>query len=147
MRRRLNRFYPEYAPEALFSLVDDVESYPAFAPFCRGARVLTRAGDLRRVENVFGFGPWRFAFISEARAAPPRELVIESFDRPFRVFCLRWLFEPQDRGCRMTCDWRMEFSASALNFAAALAADEAQSRALAAFERRAALAFGDRETT
>jgi coenzyme Q-binding protein COQ10 len=143
----LKRLYANYAPEALFSLVDDVESYPAFAPFCRGARVLARAGDWRRVENVFGFGPWRFVFISEARAAPPRELVIESFDRPFRVFRLRWLFEPQDGGCRMTCEWRMEFSSPALKLAAALAADEAQNRALAAFERRAALAFGKRETT
>ena len=147
MRRRLDRIYPDYAPEALFSLVDDIESYPAFAPFCQSARVLTRAENWRRVENVFGFGRWRFAFISEARAAPPRELVIESFDRPFRVFRLRWLFEPQDKGCRMTCDWRMEFSSPALNIAMALAADEAQNRALAAFERRAALALGKRETT
>jgi hypothetical protein len=34
-----------------------------------------------------------------------------------------------------------------LNIAAALAADEAQARALAAFERRAALTFGKREPT
>lgn len=147
MRRSLTRNYPDYAPEALFALVDDIESYPFFAPFCRNARVLTRVGDWRRVENILGFGRWRFAFISEARATPPRELVIESFDRPFRAFRLRWLFEPQGEGCRLTCDWRMEFYSPLLNIAAALAADEAQERALAAFERRAALTLGKREPT
>jgi coenzyme Q-binding protein COQ10 len=145
MRRKLTRIYPDYAAEALFPLVDEVESYPSFAPFCLSARVVARAGDWRRVENVFGFGPWRFAFVSEARATPPRELVIESFERPFRAFRLLWRFEPQGEGCRLTCDWRMEFDSALLNIAAALAADEAQDRALAAFERRAALTVGKRE--
>ncbi|MGP0105769.1 type II toxin-antitoxin system RatA family toxin [Rhodoblastus sp.] len=147
MRRSLTRYYPDYAPEALFALVDDIESYPSFAPFCLRARVLAREGDWRRVENIFGFGSWRSTFVSESRATPPRELVVESYDRPFRALRLRWLFEPRGAGCRLTCDWRMEFSSPLLNIAAALAAEEAQDRALAAFERRAALTIGKRETT
>ena len=38
-----------YAPEEMFSLVADIESYPGFLPWCSGASVETeREGEVQR---------------------------------------------------------------------------------------------------
>ena len=39
------RFLP-YPPDKLFDLVADIESYPEFLPWCVGARVLKREGNV-----------------------------------------------------------------------------------------------------
>ncbi|MCI4679839.1 type II toxin-antitoxin system RatA family toxin [Rhodoblastus acidophilus] len=138
MRRKFEVFFPHHGPEALFALVDDIEAYPAFVPACLGTRVLAREGAWRRVRNVFGLGRLRIAFVSEARADPPRELVIESCDGPLRALRLRWLFEPRGEGCLLTCDILLEFASGLFNALAVLAAPEFERKIVAAFERRAA---------
>jgi coenzyme Q-binding protein COQ10 len=138
MRRKFAKFFPRDTPSRLFALVNDIESYPAFIPHCQHARILSREGGVRRVENIFGLGPLRLAFISEAREKPPRELLIESRDGALRDFRLRWLFEPKGEGCLLSCDLDLEFSSPVLNALAPLAASEFERDVMAAFERRAA---------
>jgi coenzyme Q-binding protein COQ10 len=138
MRRKFNKFFPNDAPSKLFALVDDIESYPSFVPFCRKTRILSREGGVRRVENVFGAGRFRLSFVSEARAKPPRELVVESRDAVFRAFRLRWTFEPEGEGCLLSCDLWLEFASGVLNALTPLVASEFERKIMAAFERRAA---------
>jgi coenzyme Q-binding protein COQ10 len=142
MRRKFTKFFPHDAPSELFALVNDIESYPAFIPYCQRARILSRESGARRVQNIFRLGPVRLAFISEAREKPPRELLIESRDGALRAFRLRWLFEPKDggcgEGCLLSCDLDLEFSSPVLNALAPLAAREFERNVMTAFERRAA---------
>jgi coenzyme Q-binding protein COQ10 len=138
MRRRFSKFYPHSTPRDLFALVDDIESYPSFIPFCLHARILSNDGRFRRVANVFGVGPLRLSFVSEARADPPRELVIEAQDRALRAFHLRWGFAPQGEGCLLSCDLTLDFVQPLPNALVALAGHEFERRVVAAFERRAA---------
>lgn len=144
MRRRFEIFFPRHSPEDLFSLADDVEAYPDFVPACRAARVLKREGTWRRVENVFGFGALRFVFVSEARADPPRELVVESHDGPIRNLRLLWRFAPRGEGCLLTCDLALELKSGLLDALAALAAPAFERKVVAGFERRAAALAKDR---
>lgn len=138
MRRRFEVFFPRHSPEDLFALADEIEAYPQFVPACRAARVLSREGTWRRVENVFGFGALRFVFVSEARADPPREIVVESQDGPIRDFHLLWRFAPRGEGCLLTCDLTLELKSRLLDALAVLAAPEFERRVVAGFERRAA---------
>jgi coenzyme Q-binding protein COQ10 len=137
MRRTFTRFYPNYSPAELFALIDDIESYPAFVPFCQRTRVLSRDGARRRVENVYGVGRLHLTFVSEARADPPRELVIESCDGVMSAFRLRWIFQPEGEGCRLSGDLLLEFSSHVLNALAPFAAADIENRVMAAFEQRA----------
>ncbi|MDI9848754.1 type II toxin-antitoxin system RatA family toxin [Rhodoblastus sp. 17X3] len=147
MRRKFTKFFPHDAPSRLFALVNDIESYPAFIPHCRRARILSRDGGVRRVENAFGLGPLRLSFVSEAREDPPRELVIQSRLGALRAFRLRWLFEPEGEGCLLSCDLDLEFSSSVLNALAPLAASEFERSVIVAFERRAAALRLQKEPT
>jgi len=145
LRRRVSRFYPRYSPEQLFGLAADIESYPAFVPGCRAARILARDGDRLQVENVFGFGPLRHPFETRAELKPPGELVIVSRDGPWRHFSMSWRFWSERAGCRLSCEVTLDFESHMLNLVASVAAVEVERQVLAAFEHRAAKLFGPAE--
>jgi coenzyme Q-binding protein COQ10 len=48
------RFLP-YSAEQLFDLVADIERYPEFLPWCVGARILRRDGDVLKADVIVGF--------------------------------------------------------------------------------------------
>jgi coenzyme Q-binding protein COQ10 len=138
MQRKFSKFYPHHTPSDLFAVVDDIESYPLFVPFCQRARVLSRDGAMRRVENVFGVGRLHLSFVSVARADPPLELVIESRDGALRAFRMRWFFAQEGDGCYLSCDLTLEFKSHMLNALAPLAASDIERNLMTAFERRVA---------
>jgi len=145
LTRRISRFYPLYSPEQMFGLAADIESYPAFVPGCRAARIVTRDGGRLRVENVFGFGPLRHPFETRAELKPPNELAIVSRDGPWRHFSMTWRFSPERAGCRLSCEVALDFASHMLNLVASVAAVEVERQVLAAFEQRAEKLFGPPE--
>ncbi|MBB4197376.1 hypothetical protein CCR94_13750 [Rhodoblastus sphagnicola] len=142
LTRSFSRSYPRYSAEQMFALAADIESYPAFVPGCRAARIVSREGDRLEVENVFGFGPLRHPFMTRAELNPPRELAIVARDGPWRRFLMNWRFEPQGAGCRLFCKVELDFESRVLNLVASVAAVEVEAKVLAAFERRAETLFG-----
>ena len=125
--------------EALFTLVADVEGYPAFLPWCRGVRVLADDGaGTRVVENRFGAGPFEARFVSRATAEPPRRLTIASSDGPFRALALEWRFtDGQASG-----EYSMTLRSPLLHGLARMALPEMERRVVARFQRRAAALGG-----
>jgi len=142
LTRRFSRFYPLYSSDQLFALAADIESYPAFVPGCRSARIVAREGDRLEVENMFGFGPLRHPFKTRAELKPPHELAIVARDGPWRRFRMNWRFEPEKAGCRLFCAVELDFASRGLNLVASVAAAEVEAQVLAAFERRAEKLFG-----
>ncbi|MCZ6719930.1 MAG: type II toxin-antitoxin system RatA family toxin, partial [Proteobacteria bacterium] len=55
------RFLP-YTPEQMFDLVVDIERYPEFLPWCTGARIRTREGDVIHADLVIGYKMFRERF-------------------------------------------------------------------------------------
>ncbi len=145
MRRRVQRFFPHYAPSQLFSLASDVEAYPHFAPGCESARILEREGQTCLVENVFHFGPLRRRFLSRATMEPPKRLSIVAADGPLRDLRLVWLFEASAGGCLLTVDLDLAFESALFAAAARLAAPGVEARIMSAFEHRARILFAKEE--
>lgn len=144
LKRGWTRSYPQFRQEDLFALVADIKSYPAFVPGCQETRVLRRGENVWLVENVFGFGPLRKRFISQATLNPPHELSVTSDSGVWRRLLLYWRFEPAEGGCRLSCEMALDFKSAVLNGIAALAVVDAERRIIAAFERRADELLGPR---
>ena len=51
-----------YTPQEMFELVSDIESYPRFLPWCRGARILSRDVDEVRASIEFAVGGVTWSF-------------------------------------------------------------------------------------
>ena len=81
-----------HSVEQMFTLVDEVESYPAFLPWCAGASVVGRtdAGPIARIE--INFRGVRAHFTTANRNLPPNTIHISLRDGPFRLLEGVWQF-------------------------------------------------------
>ena len=91
-----------YAPGVIYDIVNDVERYPDFLPWCGGARI--HHGDRYSMEAAIlmqaaGLNHW---FTTRNRMQPGESIEIELVDGPFERLDGRWLFRPIDSdGCKI----------------------------------------------
>ncbi len=137
-----------YAPEQLFDLVADVDRYPEFLPWCRGARVFKREGNVLYCDLVIGFKMFRERFTSKVTLAPPGRIDVEYIDGPFRHLNNHWLFLPAGEGhCVIDFYIDFEFRSRVLRRALTPLFNEAVRRMISAFDGRARELYGPREHT
>jgi len=81
-----------HSVEAMFKLVDEVESYPQFLPWCSGASIVghTDAGPVARIEiNIGGVSTH---FTTTNRNVPPEAIYMSLRDGPFHDLQGAWRF-------------------------------------------------------
>ncbi len=124
--------------QALYELVADVDSYAQFMPGWSSARILRRdAGSAEVEQRVHLLGhDWHFR--SRAEFDPPRRVAIRA-GAPFRVFDLRWDFEPLSASVtRVRGALQAELGEPLLDELARHALPQLLQRTMLAFEQRAA---------
>jgi coenzyme Q-binding protein COQ10 len=135
--------FPHHGAEQMFALAADIESYPAFIPACRRARILARDGDVWLVDNHFGAGPIDAGFHTRAELTAPTLLVISSEEAPFRHFRLEWRFEPlAGGGCRVVAAYDLALRSPLLHSLARMAMPEGSRKIIRRFQERAASLYG-----
>ena len=138
-RRRL-----PHSPQRLFDLVADIEAYPEFLPWCVGARITKREGDVVYADLVIGFKVFRERFSSKVtldRAA--MRIDVTYLDGPMRHLNNHWIFEP-DGAEATVIDFYVDFEIRSAIFRRAMGAlfNEAVRRMVTAFEVRARDLYG-----
>ena len=89
---RETRFLP-YSPEQVFDLVADIERYPEFLPWCRGARVRSRKGNVIVADLMIGFRMIREHYTSKVVLDRPTRIDVEyGHEGPFRKLENHWTF-------------------------------------------------------
>jgi len=100
-----------YSPERMFELVNDVDAYPRFLPWCRTARVLDSGDDWLRARIEMAKGALHRSFTTRNELEYGRRIRIRLEDGPFRRLAGVWTFEPvSDGGCRVSLDLEFEFA-------------------------------------
>jgi ribosome-associated toxin RatA of RatAB toxin-antitoxin module len=101
----------------MYALVNDIESYPRFLPWCREATVLSRAGDEELTARVsLAKGGIRKSFTTRNRMEPGRLIDIQLVDGPFRHLEGEWRFEPlRDDASKVKLNMRFEISHGVLD--------------------------------
>lgn len=97
--------------EQMFALVDDVERYPQFLPWCPAARVLERNEEITRARLEIDYHGLRTHFTTVNRKHPPRRMDLDLEDGPFERLQGRWSFTPLgEQGSRveLTLDYELE---------------------------------------
>ena len=97
-------------PEELFALINDIESYPQFLPWCSDARVLSRSG--QEIVATLGVrqGALQGEFTTRNLLEPPRRIGLELVSGPFRSLHGEWLLTPiEPNGCRVELGVRFAF--------------------------------------
>ena len=76
----------------LFEIVDDIEAYPEFLPWCSASRILQRQGDLVEAELDIARGGFNQSFSTRNTVAAPREIRMSLLRGPFRRLEGVWTF-------------------------------------------------------
>ena len=105
-------------PNRLFALINDIESYPQFLPWCSHARVLSRS-DSEIVASIgVRRGPFNGEFTTRNTLEPDRRVLMRLVSGPFSVLEGEWRLTPAGEGTHVELALRFQFKSalSALMF-------------------------------
>jgi ribosome-associated toxin RatA of RatAB toxin-antitoxin module len=100
-------------PSLLFTLINDVETYPQFLPWCTHAKVHSRSE--REIVATVGVkrGPLHGEFTTRNELEPDRRILMHLVSGPFRTLEGEWLLTPIGiDGCRAELSMRFAFKSS-----------------------------------
>lgn len=101
---------------AMFALVDAVEHYPEFLPWCSGTQVLERTPEITRARIDVDYHGLASHFSTLNRKQAPGRMDLEFVEGPFETFRGHWRFAPLgDSGCRVEFALDYAFANAALD--------------------------------
>jgi len=133
----------EFTPGQMFSLVDTVEDYPKFLPWCGGTTLLQRDQDTTRATILINYHGIRQSFTTENVKHAPAEMLIRLVEGPFRKLDGSWRFaDLAGRGCKIEFTLRYEFAGRVLEKLAGPVFQHIASTLVDAFVKRAEQVYG-----
>ena len=81
-----------YSSHQMFDLVDDIEQYPSFLPWCRKSHIHKRTNKEVEASLIVGFRGIDKTFSTRNILERPREIEIQLIDGPFRSLNGLWGF-------------------------------------------------------
>ncbi len=104
-----------YSAAQMFALVDRVEDYPKFLPWCGGVVVHERHGDRLKATLQINYHGVRQSFTTENTNVAPVSMKMHLIEGPFKALDGTWTFKAlRDDACRIDFDLRYEFSSRLL---------------------------------
>jgi ribosome-associated toxin RatA of RatAB toxin-antitoxin module len=105
----------EYLPAQLFALVERIEDYPAFLPWCAGAEVHRRDEHITVATIHVNYHGIKFHFSTENDKQPVAMMTMKLRDGPFQRMAGEWRFIALgDQACKVQCRLDYEFSSALL---------------------------------
>jgi ribosome-associated toxin RatA of RatAB toxin-antitoxin module len=134
-----------FSAAAMFELVDHVEPYPEFLPWCEGARVLEthEGGKTARID--IDYHGIKLHFSTDNANRPPESIVITLKSGPFRRLHGEWRFVALGvSACRVDFELAWEFATDLLERAVGPVFGHIANTFIDAFVRRAESLYGRR---
>ena len=133
----------EHSAAQMYALVDDIEVYPRFLPWCLEART-EPLGDKKRATLTVGLRGIRQSFTTLNDNRPAETIDMRLVVGPFKHFSAAWRFAPlSERACEIAFSVRYEFASRALSKLLEPLFDEIADTMVDAFKRRADELHGD----
>jgi ribosome-associated toxin RatA of RatAB toxin-antitoxin module len=105
----------EASADRVYALVDDIEAYPQFLPWCKEAQVRSRGAAGTRATLTAGMGGLRQTFTTLNKGSPPESIEMRLVQGPFRHFAASWRFTPLSAGaCKVEFSLEYEFASRAI---------------------------------
>ena len=97
-------------PGEMYALINDIESYPQFLPWCTHARIEARS-DVEIIATLgVGQGGLHGEFTTRNTLEPERRIRMQLMSGPFRTLEGEWRLTPIDTsGCRIELSLRFAF--------------------------------------
>jgi ribosome-associated toxin RatA of RatAB toxin-antitoxin module len=144
MKRIARSAIVERSAAELYALVEDIESYPRFLPWCVEARVRERAPGRTVATITVGVKALRQSFTTENANRPGESIEMRLLEGPFRRFHSHWRFTPLGhRATKIEFALGYEFSSRILAKALDPMFEQIANTMVDAFTRRAEALDGE----
>jgi len=115
MKRIARSAIVPHSAAQIYALVEDIESYPRFLPWCIGAEVRSRSPGATVATLTVGVSGIRQSFTTQNENRAPAAIDLKLVDGPFRHFAASWRFQPLgERACKVEFSMEFEFASRAL---------------------------------
>jgi ribosome-associated toxin RatA of RatAB toxin-antitoxin module len=139
MKRIARSAIVEHSAAEMYRLVDDIEAYPSFLPWCASVSVHERRPGSTRATLTARLGALRQSFTTQNVNIPGEAIEMRLVEGPFRRFRGEWRFVPLgEHACRIEFTLEYEFKSRTLGRLLAPLFDGIADTMVEAFVRRAA---------
>lgn len=100
-----------HSAEKMYSLVDAVEQYPEFLPWCGGTELIKRNDTITVATIHINYHRVKQSFSTENTKSYPNLMQIKLLEGPFKHFQGEWKFTPlSEHACKIEFTLSYEFS-------------------------------------
>ncbi len=134
-----------YSPAEMFALVDAIETYPEFLPWCRATQVLERTEDEVRATIALSKGGVDKSFTTCNRNQGHKMIEMRLIEGPFQRLEGFWRFDALgDDGCKVSLDLEFEFASRVLDLVVGPVFSQVANSLIDSFQQRAVAVYGKR---
>ena len=134
-----------YSAAEMYALVEDIEAYPRFLPWCRSTQVLSRNEDEVRATIEMVKGGVHKSFTTCNRMQNHKMIDIRLLEGPFKRLEGYWRFEPlRADASKVSLDMEFEFASPLLRVAVEPVFKQIAYSLVDAFCKRAVELYGKR---
>ena len=134
-----------YSSADMFALVDAIEVYSDFLPWCRSTTVHSRGEDEVRASIEIAHGALNKSFTTCNRLQKDKMIEMRLLEGPFKHLQGFWRFDALgEQGCKVSLDMEFEFSSKLVGLAVGPVFGQIAGSLVDAFCKRAHQVYGQR---
>ena len=100
-----------YSDQMMFDLINDIEDYQNFLPWCGGSAVLEDTENTRTGSVKIAFKGINKTFTTCNTLSPPSEIALKMIDGPFSKLQGKWTFKALDENaCKISLELEFDFA-------------------------------------
>lgn len=100
-----------YTSRQMFELVNNVEDYPRFLPWCHKSHIIAQTDEQIEATLEIVWSGFHKSFTTRNHLYPPERMDIVLVEGPFKHLEGRWNFTPLgEHGCKVNMELEFEFS-------------------------------------
>jgi len=133
----------KFSAMQMFMLVDDIESYPDFLPWCSGSKILKRDGDIVEAELQISKAGFNKSFATRNKSDGHGKLFMSLLDGPFSSLNGVWDFMPlREDASKITLDLEFEMNGKLASLAFGTVFNQICNTMVSSFTERAKKVYG-----
>ncbi len=127
----------------MFELVNNIEDYPKFLPWCSGSRIMKSGDDFVEAELIISKGGFNKSFSTRNKIDPAGVITVSLLDGPFSYLEGVWNFLPlREDASKISLDLEFEMSGKLASLAFGVVFNQICNTMVTSFTDRAKQVYG-----